>query len=489
MSKPHVFMLIGDCLRAANMTPDTAPFLSTRSKIEFTHCYSPSTWTRPSHASLYSQETPLDHGVTRRGDVLDGRQARLPTQARKAGYHTALFSENPTFSTQTGFNRGIDYVDDGIHRKPFVSPFSPDAHVNSIDFDAATTLFREIASRPHKMANIANLAYGLITELSDDSDVDYPHHGARVTDHLQTFIERNAEKPIFCFTNLLDTHNPHHAPPSTGAKKLGLSVSNDERHALAAANDDRLYMLENAELPEKTQTLFDSWDEVFTRREEVYDAQIRYFDHLVEKWFKRVEQQVLEESLVVITGDHGQLFGAEGQLGHQVSLHPHGIHVPLYVFPPASWETGVEITTPVSWIGLSHGLSGVVDGSVTGTEEFVDTVAEGSQNDGQVIVAVDGPTWDVTELRDRYDDKAVDDVCVRKVGFIQDESMTVYESHWDETEVRKVEYGLENGSREFRSEQKNTMPDDDRCSEWLQAGEEVGLNAETSSRLEKLGYL
>lgn len=489
MSKPHVFMLIGDCLRAASVTPDTAPFLSARSRIEFTHCYSPSTWTRPSHASLYSQQTPLDHGVTRRGDVLDDRQAVLPTRARKAGYHTALFSENPTFSTQTGFDRGIDYVDDGIHRKPFVSPFSPDAHVDSIDLDAAITLLREIGSRPHKMANVANLVSGLIAELSGDSDIEYPHHGERVFDHLQTFIKRNAEQPLFCLTNLLDTHNPHHAPPSTGARTLGLSVPNDERHALAAANDDRLYMLADAELPALTQSLFGSWDEVFARREEIYDAQIRYLDHLVEQWIEGVEQQVLAESLVVITGDHGQLFGAEGQLGHQVSLHPHGIHVPLYVFPPASWETGVEVTTPVSWIGLSHGLSGAVDGSVTGTEAFVDAVVEGSQSDGRVLVAVDGPTWDVTELRDRYDDEAVDDVCVRKVGFIQDESMTVYESHWDETDVRKVVYELVDGSREFRGEETNAMPDDAWCTEWLQAGEEVGLDAETSSRLEKLGYL
>lgn len=489
MAKPHVFMLIGDCLRAASVTPDTAPLLSACSKIEFTHCYSPSTWTRPSHASLYSQQTPVDHEVTRRGDMLDHQQARLPTQARKAGYRTALFSENPTFSTQTGFNRGIDYVDDGIHRKRFVSPFSPDAHVENIDLDAAITLFGEIGSRPNKLANAANLVYGFVAEFSDNSDTAYPHHGERVLNHLQTYISRNAEQPLFCLTNLLDTHNPHHAPPEVGAKKLGLSVPNDERCALAAANDDRLYMLENAELPEKTHTLFDSWQEVFARRKEIYDTQIRYLDHIVKQWSKAIQRRVLEESLVVVTGDHGQLFGAEGQLGHQVSLHPHGIHVPLYVFPPASWETGVKVTTPVSWIGLSHGLSSVVNGSVTGTEGFIDAVVERSQSGGRVVVAVDGPTWDVTALRERYDDEAVDDVCVRKVGFITDESMTVYESHWDETEIKKVVYGLVDGSREFRDEQANALPDDDRYTEWLQLGEEVGLDAETSSRLEKLGYL
>jgi arylsulfatase A-like enzyme len=489
MPGPHVFVLIGDCLRAANATPETLPFLSARSKIDFTRCYSPGTWTRPSHASLYSQQTPIDHGVTRRGDVLDASQAVLPERARDAGYRTALFSENPTFSTGTGFHHGIDYVDDGIHRKPFPSSFSPDAYVDSIDFDAAVTLLREIVSRPNRAANVANLVYGLTSELSESDDVAYPHHGERVFDHLRTFATRNRDHPLFCLANLLDTHNPHHAPPDVGATALDLTVSSDERRALAAANDDRRYMLEDADLPRETRAFFDSWDDVFARREEIYDAQIRYFDHLVEAWIEGLERRILDESLVVVTGDHGQLFGAEGQLGHQVSLHPHGIHVPLYVFPPASWEADVTVEIPVSWVGLSRALGGVVDGAVTGTEAFVDAAVEGSRTDGRVVVAVDGPTWDVAELREQYDADAVDSVCVRKVGFVEQETMTVYESGWDESAIRERVYDLVDGSRELRDETADAVPSPERYAEWLRAGSERGVAAETSDRLRQLGYL
>jgi hypothetical protein len=167
MVGPHVFVLVGDCLRAANATPETLPFLSGLSKIDFRRCYSPGTWTRPSHASLFSGETPIDHGVTRRGDALDPSQAVLPERARDAGYRTALFSENPTFSTRTGFHHGIDYVDDSIHRKRFVSSFSPDTYIDEISLDAASTVLREVVRRPNKIANLANLAYGFASELSD----------------------------------------------------------------------------------------------------------------------------------------------------------------------------------------------------------------------------------------------------------------------------------------------------------------------------------
>ena len=488
MSSPSVFVLVGDCLRAANATSETLPFLSDRPTIDFTRCYSPGTWTRPSHASLYSGETPVAHGVTRRGDVLDASQAVLPERARDAGYRTALFSENPTFSAVTGFHHGIDLVDDSIHRKLFASSFSPDAHVDEIGVGAALTLLREIAGRSNRAANLANLVYGLAVELSDPDPTAYPHHGERVLAHLRRFVARNEAESLFCLANLLDTHNPHHAPPEIGAEALGLSVPAAERRALAAANDDRLYMLDDANFPTETREWFDSPEDVFERREEIYDAQIRYVDHLLERWFERVADRVLDGSLVVVTGDHGQLFGEEGQLGHQVSLHPHGIHVPLFVSPPASWETGVTVETPVSWLGLSHALGGIVEDAVTDTETFVDALIEGSLTDGRVVVAVDGPAWDVAELRERYDDEAVDPVCVRKVGFVESGAMTVYESGWDESTIRERVYGLREGSRETRNESDDVTLEG-RYGEWLREGGGSSVAAEASARLRRLGYL
>jgi arylsulfatase A-like enzyme len=427
--------------------------------------------------------------VTRRGDVLDASQAVLPERARGAGYRTALFSENPTFSTGTGFHHGIDYVDDGIHRKPFLSSFSPDAYVDDIGVDAAVTLLREIARRPNKPANVANLVYGFLTELFGTDDVAYPHHGTRVFDHLRKFVDRNESQSLFCLANLLDTHNPHHAPPDVGAEALGLSVSTDERRALAAANDDRRYMLGDADLPTETREWFDSWDDLFARRAQIYDAQIRYFDHLVERWIEALASRVLDDSLIVVTGDHGQLFGAEGQLGHQVSLHPHGVHVPLYVLPPATWETDVTVEAPVSWVGLSRALGDVVDGSVTGIEGFVDAVVDGSRTDGRVVVAVDGPTWNVAELRERYDDAAVESVCVRKIGLVERDVMTVYESTWGESTIRERVYDLRDGSRELRAETVEVEPPTERYAEWLRAGGDRSVAAETSDRLRQLGYL
>lgn len=487
MGSPHVFVLVGDCLRAASATAETMPVLSERSTVAFDRCYSPGTWTRPSHASLYTGETPVEHGVTRRGDVLDGSQAVLPSRARANGYQTALFSENPTFSTKTGFHHGIDYVDDAVHLKPFRSTFSPDAHVDEMSPAAASALLREIARRPDRTRNLANLAYTFVSRVTDADPTAYPHHGDRVFAHLRSFVRENGDEPLFCIANLLDTHNPHHAPPAVGSEALGLSVPADERRALAAVNDDREYLFGEATLPPETRAWFDSWDEVFERREQVYDAQIRYLDSLIERWYGAIGR-VLDESLVVVTGDHGQLFGEEGELGHQTSLHPHGVQVPLLVDPPASWDGSSGVETPVTWVGLSNALGGVVDGTVSDTEAFVDAVVDGSRTDGRVVVCADGPTYDLTALRERYGDEAVATVSVRRVGFVERDAMTVYESRWDESTIRRRTYALGDGSRELQHGTPDANPEEPYAA-WLRGGDEGGGDVETSERLRQLGYL
>jgi hypothetical protein len=226
---------------------------------------------------------------------------------------------------------------------------------------------------------------------------------------------------------------------------------------------------------------------VFARRERVYDAQVRYLDYLIEAWFDATGD-VLDESLVVVTGDHGQLFGEENQLGHQTSLHPHGVHVPLFVDPPASWMTPWRIETPVTWVGLSHALGGVVDGSVRNTEAFVDAVVEESRTDGRVVVCADGPTYDLDALRETYGDDAVASVTVRRVGFVEQDTMTVYESGWHESAVRRRIYDLYDGTREQRDETTGATPEEPYAA-WLRDGGDGGVAAETSKRLRRLGYL
>jgi hypothetical protein len=66
-----VFLIVGDCLRAASVGEETMPYVTERADRSLGRSFAPSTWTVPSFATLYTGETPLVHDATRRGEVLE----------------------------------------------------------------------------------------------------------------------------------------------------------------------------------------------------------------------------------------------------------------------------------------------------------------------------------------------------------------------------------------------------------------------------------
>ena len=410
LARPHVFVLTGDCLRASSATRRTMPFVSQTADVEFRNCYSPGTWTLPAHASLYSRRSPIEHGASRRGDRLHSEQAILPRKARQRGYRTVLCSENPMFSRLVGFNAGVDSTNDSINFKLLPADFSPELLVNDLTPAEIRFLLGELVSRPQRVRNAINLAYGALSYLGSDADPDScPHHGDRVLSQLSSIVGRSPRRPIFAVTNLLDTHNPHYTAPEARTKPLGLSFSRAEREALQGVSNAEV-LFGDARLSPRARAVFGSWSKFYERQQQVYAAQIRYLDALIEDWMRSLDAAVLADSLVVVTGDHGQLFGEEGMVGHHTSLHPNGIGVPLFVKTPESWSdpsskeanggpSSRTIETPLSLVGLSKALDGVVRGEISDTTEFI---VAATTSEERVVVAADGPTWDVARLRERY---------------------------------------------------------------------------------------
>jgi arylsulfatase A-like enzyme len=69
-----------------------------------------------------------------------------------------------------------------------------------------------------------------------------------------------------------------------------------------------------------------------------YDEELLGVDRELGKLFDQLRQRgVWDETLVVVTADHGEEFGEHGGWFHGHTLHDELIHVPLIVKPPASW--------------------------------------------------------------------------------------------------------------------------------------------------------
>jgi arylsulfatase A-like enzyme len=69
----------------------------------------------------------------------------------------------------------------------------------------------------------------------------------------------------------------------------------------------------------------------------LYDAEIAYLDHRLGELFSMLDDHgLLDESLVVVTADHGENLGEHGLLDHQYSVHEPLLNVPLLVKYPGA---------------------------------------------------------------------------------------------------------------------------------------------------------
>ena len=72
-----------------------------------------------------------------------------------------------------------------------------------------------------------------------------------------------------------------------------------------------------------------------------YDAEVAYTDSLVGEFRRALgERRLLEDSLVVVTSDHGEGLGDHGETLHGFFVYDTTIHVALIVKPPAGLRAG-----------------------------------------------------------------------------------------------------------------------------------------------------
>jgi arylsulfatase A-like enzyme len=160
-------------------------------------------------------------------------------------------------------------------------------------------------------------------------------------------------RPFFLFLNMMDAHTPMVAPPAY-------------RHAFGV-RDDGFYWVRG--YPDLVKEI-NSGARPITDQEHAnlvasYDAAIAYLDAELGRLLTGLETQgLLDDSIIVITSDHGELFGRSGAVGHDgVGIVPGLFHVPLLIHFPGRREAHDD-PRPVSGIDLyptileACGLSG-----------------------------------------------------------------------------------------------------------------------------------
>ncbi|MHB1558183.1 MAG: sulfatase family protein, partial [Isosphaeraceae bacterium] len=141
-------------------------------------------------------------------------------------------------------------------------------------------------------------------------------------------------RPYFAFLNYYDAHDPYLTPEEEGQRSSRASRSAAELEVLR----DWHRASRSGVRPEHVRLARESYEEC-----------VGYLDRQIGRLFADLEAMgALENTIVVITSDHGEEFGEHGIFGHGQRLYSQVLHVPLLVIGPGRIPAGRRVATPVS---------------------------------------------------------------------------------------------------------------------------------------------
>ena len=331
---PDLLVFLLDALRADHVGAygyerPTTPHLDALAAegLRFARVYAPSSWTKPSVASLFTGVLPASHHNHRHASRLPSRAPSLPEGLRAAGYETAVFAENNFVSRLFGFDRGVDH---------FVG-LDPDVLAQTV----VGHLLQQLEVRRPELASF-------VDRLRWVDDLDPRQRGRRggaldIPTEFGRWLEQvDDSRPWFAYVHLMKPHAPYVCPPPFDGFFGEPSV---EASPVDPPHVEGLAPFAHAE---------GAGDERWRQRLIAnYDERLRYGDHLVGQMLERVRTRPRPRDLIVVVlADHGEEFGQNGLYDHGHSLQEGVLRVPLIVHGLRGVEAGRVIEEPVRLIDL-----------------------------------------------------------------------------------------------------------------------------------------
>lgn len=297
--RPNVILYVVDTLRTDRLSlygyhRPTSPQLERLAEraLVFDNAYAAGSFTSPSITALFSSRYPSEVA----GRLAPDGPARqtLAEVLQAAGYQTAGFQANLLCMAELGYGRGFDHYERLKH---------PDASRVLVD---ATML--------HTAA------------------IDWVR-------------KRDPERPFFLYLQSMDVHYPYRPPPpfrdlfaSTAPTAPTPDAVEQTRRLVPDGDPDNVAAALQALSPER------------------YDGAIAYADHSLGMLFATLGRMgLLDDTIVVVTADHGEPLMDRGHMYHGLSVHEELVRVPLVVWLPGVRD-GARVPTIVSHLELAPTL-------------------------------------------------------------------------------------------------------------------------------------
>lgn len=336
---PNILLVVLDAARAQNLqlyghVNKTTPYLSSFSAdaTVYTQARAPSTWSLPSHACMFTGLEVPEHNLTSRNDRLAVGHT-VWEWLREQGYDTGVFSENPFITSDTyGLARGFDEVVTGLstRRYPFPEAANPNAFIAETGHDSDYLGYLQYAATQGKP--IRSVANAVIRQLELSTETLVPASlrtrvGNSSAAYVSSFLDWQAGRSNWAAClNLTDVHHPY--TPTSPHDRWGGKTLQQIHDDLG---DPRWDFHSDRQPWWKRQALTG-----------LYDGCIHQVDTAIETMLETLaDRGELDDTLVVVTADHGEGFGERSRVrpsfriaGHSGGIHELLLHVPLVVkFP------------------------------------------------------------------------------------------------------------------------------------------------------------
>jgi arylsulfatase A-like enzyme len=461
--KHDIVVILLDALRADHCSlygyqRATTPHLDAlaQTALVFENAYAPSSWTKPSVASLFTGVHPASHGNHLISSQLPKGLPTLTELMHLAGYETAIFAENAFVSPLFGYGRGADHV---VANEPDVPAQSIAGH-----------LLQQVTVRQRKLEPLLTVARW--SNHLDPRQRFKRHGGFDIVEAFDRWLGKRGDESIFAYVHLMKPHAPYVCPPPYDGA-FGELSPHDGDSPVRPPHVEGIGPFARAEglLPHELERLIAN-----------YDERILYGDAMLGDLLAALQRVGrYEDASIFVVADHGEEFGENGLYDHGHSLQEGVLRIPFVLKPPRERGLVGRRSETVQLLDLPATvlpLAGLDLPAHFAGRDLLWQIEEGAlQSEGVFAQLRHGPGYEME-------------------GWI-DSGHKIVQTHFDKKSRRQLFDLLDDptesnelSTREERAQWEQALKDaHERAARYLQADTEAVLDQHTLEHLRALGYV
>jgi len=336
MNRPNILLITIDSLRAKNLSlygyrRETSPHLEVLASegVVFENAFTAANWTGASIASILTGLYPTSHGYTNKRYYLDADVESIATILQHNGYRTVCFSNNLYITPETGLTQGFtEYYYRGVLK----SNARGEKKEKKSQPGLFTKLKNKLPMRTRFLAKDVFDSFNKTKALTRDD-------GAHATEiAFKQWISSSNDDPFFAYIHYQEPHSVYFPPLPYRRRFFDGS------------------WLESLKYLEFDHIGYYGGKRQFTKLEieryqQLYDGEIAYLDWRLGRLFDFLRQiKMMDNTLIIITADHGECMGEKGYIWHAFCLYDPLIRVPLVIRYPDWFPKGQQIKELVQTI-------------------------------------------------------------------------------------------------------------------------------------------